>query len=207
MNIVDLLLDSYKDFYKKKLAFNVFVIFVMVMMFYEKFSILFLISIGLSLYIVDIIIEYYYKSEGDDMNKILHQLDEINDIVGFKNTDYLFVDSSMINYIHSILWLEKYNKNLFEKFLQGVNNILKLRYEVEETDNQGKVPVKIKSVLRVVHNLKYNTINNLTSFIHTIPSDRKLYKKLKTLTIDYQKLVSKNIFYIEKIYKKFEKKK
>ena len=137
--------------------------------------------------------------------------DKINNIVvdhSFSTNKYkqhsmdcLFYDANIIHFIHSIIILAEYNPTEFYLFVKGVNNILKIRKEIEDFYNVNHVyPENIASLLENCLRLKTLTINNLHNFIYSIPKTSKMYNYIDDIVERHNILITRNIDYIYKYY-------
>ncbi len=215
MNFNNLLISSYNDYYKKKLLFNVFIIFTLVMILYNKFSLTFLATFAFALFIIDTYISYETQIEQTTNESIMEKLSTITETLSSTRLSYsknlknntenkknitsnLYIDATMINFLHEILWLYKYNPQLFFTFVNGIDNILKFRIEIEEYyESEKKLPSNIKEIVYSCEKLKFKTIENLKSFEFVIPTDPELLRILNDIILEYHKLINKNLYYIK----------
>lgn len=126
---------------------------------------------------------------------------DIDRIYENNNLEYLHIDANMIRFIHSFLELHSYTDRGFYVFIKGVNNILKIRYEIEEFyEKEGKYPENITEMFEIAIGLKRNTVNNLHKFIYSVPKDVKMYKYINDIVSRYDVLISRNLDIIHKYY-------
>jgi len=105
-----------------------------------------------------------------------------------------------IEFVYSILWLHKYNQQLFYKYMMGVNNILKFRAENEEYYARNKKPhPDFNDMVKASIEMKFNTIENLKSFIHVIPRTKEFTLSLNDIVLHHHKMMNKNLYLLEKI--------
>lgn len=126
---------------------------------------------------------------------------DIQRIYNSNNLEYLHIDANMIRFIHSFLELHKYTDRGFYVFIKGVNNILKIRGEIEEYyEAEGEYPHNTSEMFEIALGLKRNTVNNLYKFIYSIPKDVKMYKYIDDIATRYNVLISRNLDIIHKYY-------
>lgn len=115
---------------------------------------------------------------------------------------YLYIDARLISFIYSILPLSKWNSEEFFSFLKGVNNILRLKYEIDTyyTAN-GYYPVNTSEMLETALQLRVNTTNNLHNFIYSIPKVQIMTKYIDDILKRYTELIYYNIYSIYNSYK------
>lgn len=126
----------------------------------------------------------------------------IDKIYRDNNLDYLYVDATLITFIYSILPLSKWNSQEFFAFLKGVNNILRLKYEIDTYYNaNGQYPINTSEMLETAIELKGKTLNNLHNFIYTIPKIKIMTKYIDDILNRYHILIYRNIDSIYNSYK------
>jgi hypothetical protein len=216
MHITNLLINSQGDYYIKKRLFEIFVIFTLIMVFFEKFSLIFLATFAFSIYVINLYIDYDDKIQNNKNEQLLNKLVNIQNIVNNTDTSFgidenfkfsenidttsnLYIDSSMIEFLDSILWMYDYNPKLFYRFMLGLNNILKFRIEVENFYKiHEKTPPNINEMVNTCIDLKFKTINNLKSFVHVLPSTKEMTWNLNDIVLHYHQLMDKNIYFMRK---------
>ena len=115
--------------------------------------------------------------------------------------DSMYLDANLIHFLYSILPIYEYNDSEFYSLLNGTNNILTLRKEIEEIyESNKKFPENISQMLEASLILKTKTVNNLHNFIYSIPKTNTMYKYLDEITNHYNILITRNI---DKIYKMY----
>jgi hypothetical protein len=132
--------------------------------------------------------------------------------------DSLYIDSTMINFLYSILPLYDYNPDEFYMLLKGTNNILKIRNQIEKyyTANSTKTKDKIKpnivsfkdiqeppqeplymenihEMFEISIQLKVNCLNNIQNIIYGVPKVNKMYTYIDDVIERYSILISKNL--------------
>jgi hypothetical protein len=160
-----------------------------------------------------------------DMNKVtLIKLQKIQDIVNMdvqkqivrskvsqqdvaatliksNQLDSLYIDANIIHFMHSISILNEYNPQEFVLFAKGINNILKIRKEIEffHLDNNN-FPQNTAQMLESAIELKANTINNLHNFIYAVPKQNSMYLYIDSIIERYNVLITRNLDVIHRYY-------
>jgi hypothetical protein len=132
--------------------------------------------------------------------------------------DSLYIDSTMINFLHSILPLSEYNPDEFYMLVKGTNNILKIRKEIEDfyiaNSNMTPDPEPIKrasfkesnpirldtvytqnlsEMFQIAVYLKSNCVNNLQNMIYKVPKRNKFYRYIDNVIDRYIILINRNL--------------
>ncbi len=142
------------------------------------------------------------KIHANSNSRLALRQQDIDNIYKRNNLDYLFVDASMIHFLHSILHFNEYNGSEFFSLLKGVNNILKIRYEIEEFWKENNiVPENTAQMFEIALQLRRNTINNMHNFIYSIPKLNRSYDYHTAATERFTVLVTRNTDIIHKYYK------
>lgn len=116
--------------------------------------------------------------------------------------DSLYLDANMIHFVHSLLPLNQWNPEEFYLFVKGINNILKLRGQIEEYYNQNnEYPVNTSEMFESAIHLKTNTLNNLHNFIYAVPTTNTMYNYIEKVLDRYKILISRNLDIINTYYK------
>lgn len=110
----------------------------------------------------------------------------------------LYIDANMINFLHSILPLYKYNPEQFFKVLRGTDNILQIRHEIER--NGGEL-INLAEMLEIAIEIRGKSISSLHDFIYTIPKSNQMYTYLHDVIDRYNVLITRNIDIIHHYYK------
>lgn len=127
---------------------------------------------------------------------------DIHNLYSMNKLDSLYINANMIHFIHGIIPLAQYNTVEFLLFVKGVNNILRLKKEIEEYHGESKeYPENIAEMFQTSLQLKTKTINNLHNFIYSLPKITKMYTYLGDVTQQYSELISKDIDIIHTYYK------
>jgi hypothetical protein len=116
--------------------------------------------------------------------------------------DSLYIDAKMIHFIDSISPLSEYNMDEYFLFVKGVNNILKIRNQIEEYYNANKtLPVNTSEMFQIALQLRTNTINNIHNFIYSVPKTNVMYKYVDDIIERYTILITRNTDIIHYYYK------
>jgi len=146
-------------------------------------------------------------------------------IINNNKLDSLYIDSTMIYFLFSILPLYDYNSAEFYLLLKGTNNILKIRKEIEEYYKINKkqiIPIvqpkisfkdpKIKSIepiylqnlaqrYEIAIQLKSNCVNNIQNIIYKVPKMTKMYEYIDNVIERYIVLINRNLKIIDNYHK------
>ena len=138
--------------------------------------------------------------------------------------EYLYIDSTLINFLYSILPLYDYNPDNFYLLLKGTNNILKLQKEIEDyylsnkdnkqetlfiqklpsfrTDPIPKIEPKflenLSEMFEIAIQLKTECINNLHNIIYTVPKTNKMYTYIDNVIQRYTILINRHLDVFQK---------
>lgn len=127
---------------------------------------------------------------------------DIDDIFKRNKLNYLYIDANMIHFIDSILPLAEYNPREFFLLVKGTNNILRLRYELENFyEKNGIYPENTSQMLEEALLLKRNTVNNINNFIYTVPKTSIMFKYVQDISERYLIHINRNIDVIYSAYK------
>lgn len=226
-NLINLFINDH-GIYAKTLQFEVvglavILIFFITVLFRKEYAYI-VILVAFVLYISQsyIVIK---NANNDDTNKMtMYKLNKLQDLVNdyyiykskqFNSTnalknkqtpvtyslDYMYIDSNLINFIYSISNLNEYNPQQFVLFIKGVNNILKIKAQIEEyyTKNND-YPENINEMFENAIYLKSNTLNNLHDFLYTVPKSNRIYRYISKIIEQYNILVTRNIDTLHSYY-------
>ncbi len=116
--------------------------------------------------------------------------------------DSLYIDANMIHFLESILPMAKYNETQFLLILNGTNNILKIKNEIDTYYNANKnYPENTSELFQMANNLKINVINNIHEFIYTIPKNQTMRNYLRDIINRYSVLIGRITDSIHESYK------
>ena len=225
------LFKNENGYYKRRLQFNVILIFVVIFFLFSKIfnpNTSTIIILIFALFISNMFVKSTNNTNNDVNEKIFYKLqslqekmfDYINNQIKLKkkkNTkedldkiykanilDSLYIDSNLIDFLYSVITLYDYNPDEFYLLLKGVNNILKLRKEIE--DYLPNVPQNIAEMLETAIKLKVNCLNNFQNFIYTIPKINKMNKYLNESITELAILLNNSITTIHNYNKDYIKK-
>jgi hypothetical protein len=217
-------------YYKRLFQFNTLILFLAFIIIFSKiFNWKILILVIIALYFTN----YYVKINNNDIqdnNKMLYFKYQVLQEITYKYIDYkikivgenlnkqknllyiknrldsLYIDSNLIEFLFSIHQLQKYNPNEFYLLLKGVNNILKIKKDIEEYNvSNGDYPENISELLESVLVLKTNCLNNFQNFIYSVPKTTIMYKYLDNSINTLNVLLTKNINDIHKYQQLYNK--
>lgn len=216
---MDELVNLFKNengYYKRRLQFNVILIFVIIVILFSRiFNPNIIILLFFALFISNMFVKSTNNTNNDVNEKIFYKLQSlqektfnyINNQIKLKKKknnkedlekiykanilDSLYIDSNLIDFLYSIITLYDYNPEEFYLLLKGINNILKLRKEIEEYS--PNVPQNIAEMLETGIQLKVNCLNNFQNFIYTIPKINKMNKYLNESISQLDVLLNNNI--------------
>lgn len=132
--------------------------------------------------------------------------------------DSIYIDSTMINFLHSILPLYEYNQDEFYMLVKGTNNILKIRKQIEDfyiansnmtpdpqepkgvsfkepkiIKTDGVYTQNLSAMFSIAIDLKSNCINNLHNMIYKVPKTNKFYSYIDNVIERYTILINRNL--------------
>jgi hypothetical protein len=137
---------------------------------------------------INLKMEIFYNSQIDTNNISVAR----NALVGKSNLDSMYVDANIIHFLHSILPLADYNINEFYLLLQGTNNILQIKKEIDDFyAANGEYPSNTGELLENALELKTNTINNVHNFVYSIPKTKMTNLYLESVIERYSILISR----------------
>lgn len=220
-----------------KTKFNVILIILIILMImnfyfgYNSSSIIILVVFALA------IANYYtrYENENvDDFNittmaKLAAIQSEIDSFIeykmeflrktGAKDTDYrrlfknrkvssLYMDANLIHFLHSVLKLSDWNKELYYKLTMRTNGILAILEEIEHfneaNEESGKTSYQenIAEMLELAMELRLRAINDMHDFVYTMPKSNKTNIYLGQITERYRTLITR---VTDKIYSHYKR--
>lgn len=116
--------------------------------------------------------------------------------------DSLYIDANIIHFLESILPMAKYNETQFLLILNGTNNILKIKKEIDTYYNSNKTyPENTSELFQTANNLKINVINDIHEFIYTIPKNQTMRNYLRDIIDRYSVLIGRVTDSIHRSYK------
>jgi hypothetical protein len=115
----------------------------------------------------------------------------------------LYVDANLIHFLFSVIKLYDYNPGEYYSLLQGTNNILKIKSDIDTFyESNGEYPENTSELLQSALELKQKTINNMHNFIYTVPKMNIMYNYINDSIERYSILISRVTDDIYKSYKK-----
>lgn len=115
--------------------------------------------------------------------------------------DYLYLDANMIHFLSTLLPLHSWNTDEFYLFVKGINNILKLRGQIEDYFEQNKeYPENTSEMFEAAIQFKTNTLNNLHNFIYSVPASNIMYTYIEKVLGRYNILITRNLDIINTYY-------
>jgi hypothetical protein len=116
--------------------------------------------------------------------------------------DSLYIDANMIHFLESILPMAKYNETQFLLILNGSNNILKIKNEIDTYYKSNKTyPENTSELFQMANSLKINVINDIHEFIYTIPKNQIMRNYLRDIIDRYSVLIGRISDSIHESYK------
>lgn len=107
---------------------------------------------------------------------------QIQDLKKKNKLDYLYLDANIINFLYDILYLNEYNSDVYYSLLKTINNILNLRYMIENYYNQtNNLPENCYTIYEQINIEMLEAMNYMHSFIFSIPKMNKMYQQHKIL--------------------------
>lgn len=134
----------------------------------------------------------------------------------------LYIDSTLIHFLFSILPLYDYNPDEFYILLKGTNNILKLQKEIEDyylankdikqeykqkmvsfrTDPIPKIEPKflenLSEMFEIAIQLKTESLNSLQNIIYSVPKTNKMYTYIDNVIQRYTVLINRHLDVFQK---------
>lgn len=115
----------------------------------------------------------------------------------------MYIDANLINFLFSVIKLYDYNPSEYYTLLQGTNNILKIKSDIDVFyESNGVYPENTSELLQGALELKQKTINNMHNFIYTVPKMNIMYNYINDSIERYSILISRVTDDIYASYKK-----
>lgn len=106
--------------------------------------------------------------------------------------DSLYIDANLINFLFSVIKLYDYNPGEYYALLQGTNNILKIKRDIDTFyESNGEYPENTSELFASALELKQKTINNMHNFIYTVPKMNIMYNYINDSIERYSILISR----------------
>ena len=117
---------------------------------------------------------------------------EIDKIYKRHILDCLYIDANLINFLFSIIKLYDYNPGEYYSLLQGTNNILRIKKDIDIFyKSNGVYPENTSELFQGVLELKQKSINNMHNFIYTVPKMGIMYNYINDSINRYTVLISR----------------
>lgn len=108
--------------------------------------------------------------------------------------DSMYMDATLIHFLHSVIYLYDYNPDSFYKMVKGVNNILKIKESILTLyEGSGTYPENCFEMYEQAEILKTNVLNYMHSFIYTVPKTQVSYEQLSIILTRFQQLLKNNL--------------
>jgi hypothetical protein len=110
----------------------------------------------------------------------------------------MYMDATMISFIHSILPMYEYSPEQFYRMTKGTNTILNMLLDIERFFKANNAfPNNTSDMLKRSLEIKSNCLNNIQNFIYSIPKEEAMFRYHYKLINRYNKLITSTI---NKIY-------
>ena len=128
---------------------------------------------------------------------------EIDKIYKRHVLDCLYIDANLINFLFSIIKLYDYNPGEYYSLLQGTNNILRIKKDIDIFyKSNGVYPENTSELFQGALELKQKSINNMHNFIYTVPKMGIMNNYINDSINRYSVLISRITDSIHENYKK-----
>lgn len=129
-------------------------------------------GILLGVFLVKMIIDHKSGDINNFNNEFETKLREINKDLDY-NTKLLYIDADLINLLHNIIEYKKFNKKVYTDLLKSIDNFLIVK------ENISKVSENPNEYISNMEDYYRDSLNNMQSFVYSIPSDPYLDNKMK----------------------------
>ena len=117
-----------------------------------------------------------------------------NDIYKRYRLNSLYTDSDLIHFLYSVKNLSEYNENEFFSLVNGTNNILLLKKQIEDYYKANDYfPENMIESIEQAFELRTNCINNMHNFTYTIPKNNKMYDYHHKIIERYSILINRTL--------------
>ena len=120
----------------------------------------------------------------------------------------LYIDSSLIEFLYSIITIYDYNPNEFYLFIKGTNNILKQELEIkkfQDANGENAYPENVQEMFELAIQFKTNCMNNLQNFIYSVPKTKIMYDYVDNILTSYSFLINKHLTKLHQYQKNYVK--
>jgi hypothetical protein len=111
--------------------------------------------------------------------------------------DSMYMDATLIHFLHSVSYLWDYNPKLFFSLLKGVNNLLKIKESIYTLyESSGVYPDNCHELFEQAEILMANCMNYMHAFVYTLPKATVSYKQHGAILKRLQELLKANVMSI-----------
>lgn len=219
MSLVDVFYKPNGQF-DKRLQFEVITIFVIIiwfLTFYFKQTYGYIVVLLIFAYfIANSYVEVQKQGISDNNKQLMIKLNKLESyyhnylrkqkLVTNKKLDSMYMDANLISFLESITELNEYNDRLYFFLLNGTNNILRIKKDIDTFyESNGEYPENTSELFEIAIELKSKCLNHLHDFIYKLPKATRMYKYLTTVMQRYQVLIYRVLDSIHESYKKNHK--
>jgi len=122
----------------------------------------------------------------DDLKKIEIQLESIN-----PKPKYFYIDANIIELVYNLLEFSNYNKEDFDNMIYAIDNVLKLRLDIEKGIKECEM------IYTIAVDQKNKALNSLSAIIISIPIQEDIKEKLVTGIKILQLYLHRHLDFIE----------
>lgn len=116
-------------------------------------------------YIDDVLEKIRYSDTNNLMSRSIHK-----QLLERVQLTWLYTDAKLIRYLYSLLFLYQYNEDSYVQIVIGINNILKIRGELEEYyRSNGALPDGVYYFAETAEELQTKVLNFAHTFIYKVP--------------------------------------
>ena len=117
---------------------------------------------------------------------------DIDELYKRNDLNSLYIDANLINFLFSVIKLYDYNPGEYYALLQGTNNILKIKRDIDNFyESNGEYPENTSELFQAALELKQKTVNNMHNFIYTVPKMNIMYTYINDSIERYSILISR----------------
>jgi len=137
----------------------------------------------------------------DNTRSNIQQLN-LKNIYSDNYLDSLYLDSNLIELFYTINYLKNTNLETYYNLVNCTNTILHIENEIGNSELID-FPQNTQDLIEVALEKYKSALNNLQSFIFTIPSGKMSYTNLNDITKHYIVLITKHINNLKNLNKQF----
>ncbi len=147
-------------------------------------------------YVVYKIRQFYNNTEMELSEK------EVEKIVNRNKLRYLYIDTNLIHFLHSLIPVQKYNKIEFFNMLKATDNILEIKKQISRYyQANGGYPDNTAQMFERSITLKTNALNSLHSLIYKLPKNKIFMDYFNKSLYRFNILLSRNLDDIYSYYR------